>query len=52
MTPPRNPDDITKDAKQCAIICCDEILKELDKAMFVSEKIKFWNKVKLKIEKL
>ena len=39
-----------KSAKQCALICVDEILREIPKR-FDSEEI-YWEKVKKEIEKL
>ena len=38
------------DAKQCALICVDEILKEIPKRFDIEER--YWERVKQEIEKL
>jgi hypothetical protein len=42
-------------AKQCAIICVDEIIKEVDDnydTLHSADRKQFWNEVKREIEKL
>ena len=52
------PVDLYRDAKQCALICVDEIIEswakyngEIDKS-FYPEEIKYWQQVKESINKL
>lgn len=40
-----------KNAKYCASICCDEIIKELDSDKY-KYSIQYWQEVKKEIEKL
>lgn len=39
-------------AKQCALICCDEILEEIKSIPDQDGYIEFWTEVKTQIEKL
>lgn len=39
-------------AKECALICCEEILQALDKWSASFEPYKFWEEVKNEIHKL
>lgn len=38
-------------AKQCAIICCEEIIKSYNLMMFTTE-LEYWNKVKEEVDKI
>ena len=43
----------SKSAKQCALICVDEILAELKKiGILIDSDVKYWQEVKQEIEKL
>lgn len=42
----------TDEAKQCALICVDEILILIKPLMFTSEKMEYWQEVKKEIEAL
>lgn len=42
-----------KNAKDCALICVDEIIKDWEaSSVFEVDRVKFWNEVKNEIEKL
>lgn len=40
------------EAKRCAIIVADEIIKALQGNLFVKSQIKYWQEVKTELEKL
>ena len=45
-------DIISITAKQCALICGDEILEQLDIISHIEEMYMYWQEVKLEINKL
>ncbi len=52
---PRNEDDVVVDAKKCALIAVDEIIKETklhDKTIYQHGRTAYWQEVKQEIEKI
>ncbi len=49
-----NDEEAIEDAKECALIAVDEILKELNKNVWIFNEFrsKYWEEVKREIEKL
>ena len=45
-------EDILKDAKQCAIIAVDEIINEFEYSCCECTNVRYWQEVKIEIEKL